>query len=493
MAFIGLDLGTTGCKAVLFGGDGRPCASGYREYPIDQPQPGWAEQDGEHVWACVLEALTEAVRTYEGKEPVTAIGLSVQGEAVAPVDCEGRLLGPFMLGMDTRTTAQCQHLRHTYGDDRLYAVTGMPNHTINTIVKLMWHHEHSARNPHRFVLYEDFLLMRLGGQPAISRCLASRTGLYDLRKRTWDPELLALAAVTADQLSPLHDSGTAVATLLPDLARQLGLPENVLLVTGGHDQACGALGAGVIIPGMAMVSSGTAEVMEVALAEPVANPVLARGGISIYEHVVPGLYVAMTLNHAGGIVLRWCRDALFPEAKQAAGSSDVYDYLLKGAPEGPSPVFCLPHLAGAGTPLLDTGARGAFTGLALAHTRADLMKAVLDGLTYELKANLEVLTQAGVHIGQLRAIGGGARSALWLQTKADVLGLTVGAPQVTEAACLGAGLLAAVASGGYTSLQDAVARTVTMRQAFRPDPAQQGQYAQAYERYRSLYPALRPI
>jgi len=495
MAVIGLDLGTTGCKAVVFSG-GRPVASGYREYPIYQPKPGWAEQDADEVWARVLEALTDAVRAYDGREPIRALGVAVQGEAVVPLDRSGTPLGPVILGMDTRTVEECRRVAEVFGEERLYAMTGLPNHTVNTLVKLMWLSEHRAdlcRQASRFVLYEDLLLYRLTGRTAISRCLASRTGLYDLKKRDWSTELIELAGVHVEKLSPLADSGTIVGTVLPDIAARVGLPPDVAVVTGGHDQACGALGAGVLQSGQAMVSTGTAEVMEVCLAEPRLDLRLAQGGISVYEHVVSGRYVAMTLNHSGGITLRWCRDELFPEASEAARLKgiDPYDYLLAQAPTGPSPVLCLPHFAGAGTPILDPTSRASFVGLTLSTTRAEMMKALIDALTYELRANLDFLGATGIHVDRLRAIGGGAKSSLWLQTKADVLDRPVEVPVVTEATCLGAALLAAVASGEYTSLTEAVQHAVIIREVYRPDEIRRRQYEAVYQVYRRLYPALK--
>mgnify|MGYP000017345621 CR=1 FL=1 len=497
MAVIGLDLGTTGCKAVIFAG-GRPVAAAYREYPIYQPHPGWAEQDPDEVWARVEETLSEAAAAYRGTEPIRGLGVSVQGEAVVPLDSEGRPLGRVILGMDTRTTAECRRVAQELGEDRLYAMTGMPNHTVNTLVKLMWltgHQPDLCRRAARFVLYEDFLLYRLTGQPAISRCLASRTALYDLKTRRWSPELLALAGVDEAQLSPLADSGTVIGTICPDVAQRVGLPTEVAVVTGGHDQACGALGAGVIDPGRANVSTGTAEVMEVCMAEPALDLNLARGGISTYEHVVPGRYVAMTLNHAGGITLRWCRDGLFPEAAEEARRNgiDPYDYLLIDAPRGPSPVLCLPHFAGSGTPVLDPASRASFVGLTLSTTRAEMMKSLIDALTFELKANLDFLAASGIPVGELRAIGGGAKSPLWLQTKADVLGCRVEVPCVTEAACLGAGLLASVAAGEFANLAEAVQHTVTVKEVFDPDPDLHRKYEAVYAAYKRLYPRLKPL
>ena len=245
---------------------------------------------------------------------------------------------------------------------------------------------------------------------------------------------------------PLFLEGV-VGALDRSVARQIGVSGEVLLVSGGHDQACAALGSGVIRPGLAMVSTGTAEVVEVAMATPILDESLRQGGISIYRHVVPGLYVAMTLNHSGGMALRWFRDTLCRDqrARAAETGGDAYDLILAEAPAGPTGLMVLPHFSGAGTPLLDVHSRAAILGLTFATTQAEIAKAILEGLTYELRLNLELLRDAGIQLEVLHAVGGGARSEIWLQMKADICRVRLRVPQITEAACLGAAILAAVA------------------------------------------------
>ena len=269
--------------------------------------------------------------------------------------------------------------------------------------------------------------------------------------------------------------------LRPELAAELGLGNQVLLVSGGHDQACAALGSGVLAPGLAMVSTGTAEVVEVAMASPALAPALREGGISVYRHVVPGLYVAMTLNHSGGLLLRWFRDTLGQwESEQAAAAGvDAYNLLLRDAPAGPTGLLFLPHFAGSGTPVLDVESKGAILGLTFATTKAELAKAALEGLTFELRMNLDLLRSAGVEIAELHAVGGGARSDLWLQLKADICNVPLRVPRVTDAACLGAALLAGVGAGSYPDFATAVARTVQWRRRFEPDPERVEAYAAA--------------
>ncbi len=495
MYLIGLDIGTTGCKATLFDDQGSLCASASREYGVDIPHPGWAEQDGEQVWSLARESLADCYRKLGQRAPVAALGLSVQGEAVAPVDRSGRPLRPFILGMDTRTEAQNQWLRQRFGAQALFQRTGMPVHTINTLPKLVWLKQNQPEiwsAAARFLLYEDFIIARLCGATAISRCLASRTQLYDLRQDGWSAEILAALELDPGRLAPVVPSGTVVGELRLDLAAELGFPNRPLVVTGGHDQACGALGVGLTRPGLSMVSTGTAEVVEVALGEPQLSAELEAGDISIYTHVVPGLYLAMTLNHSGGLILRWFRDAFCQDelVRAQQTGADPYDLIFREAGDGPSPVLLLPHFSGSGTPHFDTQSKGALLGLTFATTRADVARAILEGLCFELRYNLEVLQSGGVAIQELRAIGGGARSPLWLRLKADITGLPVACPQVTEAAAWGAAALAGQGAGVFASAAQAVQERLQFTQRILPQPAQQALYQPRYALYRRLYPAL---
>lgn len=495
MSLIGLDIGTTGCKAMIFAEDGRILGQARREYAIQTPQPGWAEQDAEEVWALAWQCLRQAVAGLSGDPPM-ALAISCQGEAVIPVDEAGRALRPAILGMDTRTTAENRWLLETFGADALFQRTGMPVHTINTLPKLLWLQRNEPaiwQHAHQFLLYEDFFLRRLGGEAGISVCLASRTQMMNLASADWDDDILARCQIDRRRLAiPAPPKGGVVGKLRPALKQELGLTSDLLLVSGGHDQACAALGSGVIAPGVAMVSTGTAEVVEVAMATPTLAPALRDGGISVYRHVVPGLYVAMTLNHSGGLLLRWFRDTLGQwEMEQAAATgADAYDLLLRDAPSGPTRLLLLPHFAGSGTPTLDVHSKGAILGLTFATTKAEIAKAVLEGLTFELRLNLDLLRSAGVNITELHAVGGGARSDLWLQLKADICELPLRVPQVTDAACLGAALLAGVGANVYSDLSAGVAQTVHWRGRITPEAVQATTYAPRFALYRRLHPLL---
>ena len=498
MALIGLDIGTTGCKAHIFNEDLTLLASASREYAVDIPHPQWAEQDAEKVWILAKECLRESVAKAGVSDSVKAISLSVQGEAVAPVDASGKALRPMILGMDTRTNEQNRKLRDIFAAGELFNHTGMPVHTSNTLPKLMWLKEHEPqiwKNADKFLLYEDFFINKLAGTPVISKCLASRTQVYDLEKEQWSEKILNFLDLKKSSLAEVLPSGTPVGALKTDLAEEMGFLTLPIVAVGGHDQACGALGAGLTKAGLAMVSTGTAEVVEVSMESPHLNDSLYHGNMSVYLHTCPGLYVVMTLNQSGGFVLRWFRDNFCQYEQEIAKTQggDAYDMVLKGAGAGPSPVMMMPHLAGSGTPTIDTLSKGAVVGLTFATTKTDLAKAILDGLTMELRLNLEVLKEGGIAINELRAIGGGAKSALWLQLKADVTGIPVAAPEVTEAAGMGAAILAGVAAGVFTDAASAIDSHLKIKKIYEPNPGIKALFDERYELYKKLYPAVKEI
>ncbi|MHC4444711.1 MAG: FGGY-family carbohydrate kinase [Planctomycetota bacterium] len=495
MSTIGLDIGTTGCKAVIFSDDGSIFSQASREYSILTPHPGWAEQDPELVCKLASQTLAEAV-TKNKKESPQALALSVQGEAIIPVDKDGKPLRNAILGMDTRSHNENRWLADNLGEEHLFNRTGMPLHTVNTLPKMLWIQRNEPdiwKKAGRFLLYEDFFLLRLGGLAKISHCLASRTQMYDLATNDWADDILAKCHIDRNRLASLvPQDGGVVGKIGQDLARSFGLNNELLLVSGGHDQACAALGSGVIDDGLAMVSTGTAEVMELAMSSPALNQGLRQGNISVYRHVVPKLYLAMTLNHSGGLLLRWFRDNLCKwECQQGRNSGrDPYDLILADTPNGPTDIMVLPHFAGSGTPLLDITSKGAIVGLNFATTQATIAKAILEGLTFELRLNLELLQENGAQIKELHAVGGGARSPLWLQLKADICQVPLRVPKVTEAACLGAALLAGVAAGKYTDLATAVKKTVHLERAIEPDRKSAHNYDQRYKLYKQMYPTL---
>ncbi|MBM3128374.1 MAG: hypothetical protein FJ009_07020 [Chloroflexi bacterium] len=497
MFLLGLDVGTTSCKAAIFDERGNLVTKASREYAVAMPQPSWAEQDAERVWVLAQEAMREATMNARIRN-VVALGLSVQGEAVIPVDAQGNALYSAILGMDRRTGEQNAWLREKFGNEYLFQHTGMPIHTINTLPKLLWLKQKEPdiwKNASRFMLYEDYLINKMSRHTVVSHCLASRTQLFDLQNELWSPEILQAIELDETRFSTVQPSGRVVGKMLPEVAERIGFSNRPLVVTGGHDQACGALGVGLTRAGLAMVSTGTAEVVEVALAAPALTPALERGNISVYSHVIPGLYLAMTLNHSGGLILRWFRDTFGREemAQAEAQGRDAYDWMFRGVSAEPSRLMLLPHFAGSGTPHFDTESKGALLGLTFSTSKSDVAKAIIEGLTFELRVNLDLLKEGGVTISDLRAIGGGAKSELWLQLKADITGHRVTAPRIAEAACWGAALLAGVGAGLIPDVERAAESAQNLERTFNPDAERKKHYDTRYGIYRQLYPSLATI
>jgi xylulokinase len=498
MSLLGIDVGTTGCKAIVFDLDGKVLGQGYREYPHIFPQPGWVEMSSDAVWAATKEAAREAVARAGARDPVRALAVSSQGEGVTAVGRDGQALAPSIVSFDNRTTAQSEWWQRQFGRRALFAITGQPLHPMYTVNKIMWWRDNDPQvfaQAWKFLCYQDLTLYRLGGEPAIDYSLAGRTMAFDVRAERWSAELLSRAGVEAERLATVAPSGTIVGRVRDEVAQELGLPRAVAIVTGGHDQPCGALGAGIVAPHVAMDATGTVECITPAFAELNLSDAMLESNYSCYHHVVPGMYVTLAFNFTGGSLLRWYRDTLGKQEREDAEAAgiDAYEMMIGLATAGPSPVMVLPHFTVTGTPWLDPYAKGALLGLTLATGKGDIIKGLLEGVTFEMRLNLEHLGRAGVAVERLRAIGGGAQSPTWLQLKADIFDRPVSALSVSEAACLGAALLAGTAVGEYSSLNEAVGRTVHVTRTYEPDPEMAARYDERYDIYQRLYPALRDI
>ncbi len=494
MSLLGLDIGISGCKAVAFGLDGATLAQAYREYPLYQPQPGWMELDSGEVWDAVCEVVSR-VTAATAHDPVTALSVATHGESVLPVDTAGRPLGRFITALDTRAAEQARWWDETLGRERIFQITGLPLHPMYTVNKLMWLRQHQPEVYHaarRFLCMQDFVFHQLGLPPALDYSLAARTMALDVSRRAWSEEIVELARLDATRLSRLLPSGSVVGEVPAAAAELLGLGPAVIAVTGGHDQPAGALGCGAVAAGIAMDSTGTVECVGVASPRLVLDDALLRSNLPVSPHTAAGMTIVFGYSSTGGALLRWYRDtfgrAELDEAR--ASGRDVYDVILAQASEGPSPVLILPHFVGSGTPWMDAASKGAILGLNLSTTRGQIVKAMLDSVSYEIKLSLDAMEAAGIAIGELRAFGGGARSPLWLQVKADIYGKPVQAMDVAEAPCLGVAILAGLATGVFTSVDDALARMVRAAQTYQPDPAMVERYQERCELYQQIYPTL---
>jgi xylulokinase len=393
-----------------------------------------------------------------------------------------------LLGMDYRSALQADDLDARLGGRRLFRITGMRPHPMNSLCKILWLRQMQPevfRRARRFVTYADFLLGRLGAGPVIDDTMASRTMAFDQARDEWSRWILSRVDIDPDLLSPVVRSGSPVGRMSRALAEEIGLSEAPILVAGAHDQVCAALGAGVPLRASSVLSSGTAEVLSAVLDKPLTTRAMYEGHYPCYRFAARGASFTFALNHAGGILLDWLRGLI--------GDPGGFDAMMAGLPEGPSPVLVLPHFNGSGTPLCDMKSRGAIVGLTLSTRPSDITLAALEGLAFEMRINIERLEAAGVFLGETAAVGGGARSDAALQIKADAIGRPLHRPAVTEAASLGAAILAAVGGGLFASLPEALETMVPPARTIEPDARKSARYRERYALYRELHPRLLPI
>jgi xylulokinase len=493
VSLLGIDAGTTGCKAAVFRTDGRMLSSAYEEYAYSSPQPGQAELDPLAVWAAVKRVIAAAVQTAE--EAVTALAVSSMGEAVVPVTRDRRVLGPSILNFDLRGQEYLPQLRERLPRERLYRLNGNTLGNQYGLTKLMWIARQRPQLYERaelFLNWSGFISFMLGGEPAVDYSLANRSLLFDLDRRDWSGELLAAAGLEGSRLPRAVPSGTPLGTVLPQAAEELGLSSRTAVVAGAHDQCANAVGCGVTTEGEALFGLGTYLcIVPVHPSRPDPAAMLAIG-LNSEHHAVPGRYVSFLYN-MGGALVRWYRDTFAAEeARQARERGrEVYDALFAELPAGPSEVLVLPHFSPTGPPDYIENSRGVLTGLTLQTRRADILKGILQGAVFDLKTCTDLLPRAGLAIRRYRAAGGGSRSDAWLQLCADVLGAPFLRPRVSEAGALGAAILAGAGTGEFGSIEEGARRMVSVAGGFEPDPARGAQYAQAYERYRRLWPLLR--
>jgi len=494
MSYLGLDVGTSGCKAVVFDISGHPLASASREYAVISSQPHWAELDSCQVGDACLEVIAEAAAQCP-HDRVQGLGISSQGEAFTLLDGQGGVLANAMVSSDSRAIRQVRTF--PFDPIRLYEKTGHTAHPIFSLYKLLWLREERPdlwKNAARILCFEDYIHHRLGLEPAISFSLAARTMLFDVREQRWDPEILAASGIRAEQLSRPLPPGDVVGTLSGAVCERLNLAPRAIVVAGGHDQVCAALGCGAIRPGIAALGSGTVECIAAAFSEPILTPALRDANLCTYSHAAPGLYATLAYNLSGGNVLRWFRQEWAgPEAAVAAETgADVYDLILDLMPECPSKLMVLPYFTGSGTPHFDNHTPAAILGLRLTTGRGEVLRALLEGLCLELEANLRILDRAGIAVEEIRATGGGAKNPRWLQLKADVFNRPVRIPKVTEAGCLGAALLAC-AAGDNHEIESLVAGWVHLGEAIQPDPERAELYRTRFAHYEETYRCLRAL
>jgi xylulokinase len=450
---VGLDVGTSAVKGLAIDDEGRILATASAEYPLSRPQPGWSEQEPEDWWRAAEDVLSRL--------PEGPVGLSGQMHGLVVLDSEQRVLRPAILWNDQRTAAECAEIEERVGFSRLVELTGNRALTGFTAPKLLWLRRHEpevyARIRH-VLLPKDYVRLRLTGELAVDVADASGTLLFDVRRRAWSEEVCAALEIPLDWLPPPHES-TEIA--------------------GAGDQAAAALGVGVAHPGPVSVVLGTSGVVFAALPSYEHD---REGRLHAFCHAVPDTW------HAMGVMLSAAGSSAWLQGVLAADLADL-ELEAKRWPAGTEGLLFAPYLAGERTPHPDPDARGAFTGISARHDRGALWRAMLEGVAYGLRDSLELLRELGARPESGRVSGGGARSELWLRILASVLGLPLETTESEEGSAFGAALLAGVRAGVFADADDAVERCVRARRRIEPE----WNYDDGYQRFRSLYPTLRPL
>ncbi|MGA2761766.1 MAG: FGGY family carbohydrate kinase [Spirochaetia bacterium] len=496
MSLLGIDVGTTGCKAATFtaGAEGRLLSMAYEEYDVRSASPGQAELDPREVWAKVVKVIRQASQG-AGADPVQALSVSSLGEAVVPVGKDGSILGPSILNFDARGAEQVEELRGRLDPEELYRINGNTLENWYTLPKLMWIRDREPalyQRTFKFLHWGSFVPFMLGAEAAIDYSLANRSLLFDMERACWSDAIARLAGVDTGKLPQPVPSGKVTGRVTREAAALTGLPVGTLIVAGAHDQCSNAVGSGVVSERIAMCGMGSYLcVVPVFSRRPEPSEMIARG-MNTEQHAAPGRYVSF-LYTRGGSLVKWFRDTFARADRDLAAEQgrDIYEMLLAEMPPGPGRVVVLPRFAPMGPPDYAADAAGVIAGMTLETTRGEILRAIIEGTVFHIRDLVDSIVSAGVPIDELRAVGGGSKSSAWVGMCADIFGRPVARPRVTEAGCLGAAIMAGVGSGAFSGFADGVAAMVSLGERIEPDAARQRAYEPVYQRHRALWPLLR--
>jgi xylulokinase len=474
---------------------GRVVASATQEHqPFASPQIGWAEQDPEDWWrACGISVRKALAASLLPSEDIACVGFSGQMHGAVMLDEQFHVVRPALIWCDVRTEAQCREITEKIGADRLIQLTCNPALPNFTVTKFLWVREHEPENwkqVRHVMLPKDYVRMRLSGDRAIDMADASGTLLLDVAHRRWSREVLEAVELDERLLPTLYESPEVCGAISADGAAATGLKRGTPVVAGAGDQAAGATGMGIVLPGSVSATIGTSGVVFAATDRPALDP---RGRLHTFCHAIPERWHVMGVTQAAGLSLRWFRDQF------GAGPDDgrdAYDRLADEAariPAGSDGLIWLPYLMGERTPHLDPNARAAFLGLTASHTRGHLVRSVLEGVAFSLRDTFTIFEEMRVPVNRVRLGGGGARSALWRQIQANIYGRDVECVEAEEGAAYGAAILAGVGAGIWPSVDSACEAVVRVKATVAVQPEVAASMNEMYAAFRRAYPALESV
>ena len=486
MLYIGIDLGTSACKLLLVDKGGAVLNEVTKEYPLSFPRPGWSEQSPEDWWRAVLEGVPELLAGF-GAAQVAGIGAGGQMHGLVALDEDDNVIRPAILWNDGRTAKEVDYLNETVGRDKLSRYTANIAFAGFTAPKLLWMREHEPENfakIRKIMLPKDYINYKLTGVHCTDYSDASGTLLLDVEHKRWSREMCELCGVAEDQLPRLYESWEVVGTLKPDAAKALGLSPSVKVCAGAGDNAAAAVGTRTVGAGGCNISLGTSGTIFISSDK---FGVDSSNALHAFAHADGGWHLMGCMLSAASCNQWWCGDILGTKDYPAEQTVITSDKL------GRNPVFFLPYLMGERSPINDTDARGAFVGMSMDATRADLTQAVLEGVAFAIRDSFEVAKSLGVSIPRSMICGGGARSPLWRTILANVLGIPLDLPQTEQGPGYGGAVLAMVGCGAFESVQSACDALVRVAGAVEPDPELTARYEEQYCKFKTIYPALKNV
>ena len=485
MVSLGIDIGGTGCKCVAFRADGTQLSIAYREYPL---AAGQVKLPPEMMTDCVFEVIGECVRQLSDPGEVAAITVSSYGEAFVAVDKDGNALTDNLLYLGDNENEDFSRLVEEVGEEKFMRIARILPDASYSLSKMLYTRKVAARPVWKYLFIAGFITYQLTGKACADVSLACRSLLYDVENRCWSEELLQQCGIAPDTLPEVLPTGGKVGTILPEIAGKLGLAETVQIVIGAHDQIVNALGAGVRNVGDAVDTSGTCECLTPLFGAIPESLDFQKNNFACVPYLESNGFVTYAYNISAGSVVRWYRDALAAHLNEEAAARDksVYDLLNEQCPDAPTSLMILPFLQGmGGTPDVDAKATGLIAGLTTQTRLPDIYRAILEGITFEMRYNQEKLDENGVKFSRLYACGGGAKSPAWLQIKADILGCEIIPVKRDETGAMGSAILGIAAVTGEDPF--ALAESFWQySQTITPNAANREIYNQRYEVYKTL-------
>ncbi len=495
----GLDIGTTGCKLTVFDETGRYYDKAYRDYPVNR---GSSEStlDAESIMVGVTAVIKEIAAKYPD---LKGFGVTSFGETFVMTDDEGKPLAPSMLYTDSRGKSEREELERKLGSRHIAEICGARPHETFSLPKLMWMKEHQpeiySKAKHVFLI-EDFVVFRLTGVAQIDYSLAARTMGFDIHTLTWSEEIFEAAGIDPSLFSTPVPTGTVAGTITESISELTGLSADTVIVSISHDQVSAAVGSGVFSSEVAVDGAGTVECVTPVYDEVPPMDVMYDGNYAVVPYVIPGKYVCYAYETTGGALMQWCTETIAKKEKELAAELgiSVNSYLENQFVDShdadtPGNLLVLPHFAGAATPYMDTESKGAILGLTAATTAADIYRGCMEGVVYEMLLNIDHLKRSGLTFTSIKATGGGAHSAIWMQMKADMWNVQITALETLDAGTVGSAMLTGVALGCFKNLEDAASHMVVEKKTYEPNPVMHEKYMKNYERYKLLYEAVKPL